>query len=235
MLGVRGDRRTRGARAAQRPSAATGLRRQPSPLSASGCSSSSPSARTSSPSAPESPRAPRPGQPDRARPRLPHRLRPGGWLYFHLAASAVAHALRTHPHPAVVVRDVLSYGHLALVAGLLLVSVGAVRTVHDPLRAPHSGAAGLLPVGAALILLTFPLHAPPDVRRRVRPYPLLLRTGAPRPPVPVAAPLVPAPRRAGPHHRAAPAGQRRRALADQYRPRNSAAGAASRQFGATST
>ncbi|MGX9890120.1 low temperature requirement protein A [Streptomyces sp. NPDC002276] len=77
------------------------------------------------------------------------------WLYFHLAASAVAHALRTHPTPAVVVRDVLSYGHLALVAGLLLVSVGAVRTVHDPLRAPHSGAAGLLPVGAALILLTF--------------------------------------------------------------------------------
>ncbi|MEV0742247.1 hypothetical protein AB0I51_41400 [Streptomyces sp. NPDC050549] len=26
--------------------------------------------------------------------------------------------------------------------------------MHDPLRAPHSGAAGLLPVGAALILLT---------------------------------------------------------------------------------
>jgi low temperature requirement protein LtrA len=77
------------------------------------------------------------------------------WLYFHLVASAVAHALRTHPTPAVVVRDVLSYGHLVLVAGLLLVSVGAVRTVHEPLRTPHSGAAGLLPVGAALILLTF--------------------------------------------------------------------------------
>ncbi|MEW1828803.1 low temperature requirement protein A [Streptomyces sp. NPDC088196] len=77
------------------------------------------------------------------------------WLYFHLVASAVAHALRTHPTPAIVVRDVLSYGHLVLVAGLLLVSVGAARTVHAPLRTPHSGAAGLLPVGAALILLTF--------------------------------------------------------------------------------
>ncbi|MFI7404504.1 low temperature requirement protein A [Streptomyces sp. NPDC049541] len=77
------------------------------------------------------------------------------WLYFHLVASAVAHALRTHPTPAVVVRDVLSYGHLVLVTGLLLVSVGAVRTVRDPLLIPHAAVAGLLPAGAALFLLTF--------------------------------------------------------------------------------
>jgi low temperature requirement protein LtrA len=77
------------------------------------------------------------------------------WLYFHLAASAVAHALRTHPTPAVVVRDVLSYGHLALVSGLLLVAVGADRIVADPTVTPHRLAAGLLPVGAALFTLTF--------------------------------------------------------------------------------
>ncbi|MFF0792274.1 low temperature requirement protein A [Streptomyces spiralis] len=77
------------------------------------------------------------------------------WLYFHLAASAVAHALRTHPTPSVVVRDVLSYGHLVLVAGLLLVSVGAQRAVEDPLSTVPGLAAGLLPGGAGLFMLTF--------------------------------------------------------------------------------
>ncbi|MCX3060165.1 low temperature requirement protein A [Streptomyces beihaiensis] len=77
------------------------------------------------------------------------------WLYFHLAASAIAHALRTHPTPAVVVRDVLSYGHLALVTGLLLAAVGADRIVADPMTVPHRMAAVLLPAGAALFTLTF--------------------------------------------------------------------------------
>ncbi|GAA2318875.1 low temperature requirement protein A [Streptomyces kunmingensis] len=77
------------------------------------------------------------------------------WLYFHLVASAVAHALRTHPTPAVVVRDVLSYGHLVLVSGLLLVSVGADLIVREPMAAPPSFAAALLPAGAALFMLTF--------------------------------------------------------------------------------
>ncbi|MFC8711104.1 low temperature requirement protein A [Streptomyces sp. NPDC057197] len=77
------------------------------------------------------------------------------WLYFHLAASAVAHALRAHPRPSVVVRDVLSYGHLALVSALLLVAVGAERIVAEPDATPHRLAAGLLPAGAALFTLTF--------------------------------------------------------------------------------
>ncbi|WP_405877978.1 low temperature requirement protein A [Streptomyces sp. NBC_01136] len=77
------------------------------------------------------------------------------WLYFHLAASAIAHALRTHPTPSIVVRDVLSYGHLVLVVGLLLVSVGAQRAVQHPLGEAHGIAAGLLPGGAALFTLTF--------------------------------------------------------------------------------
>ncbi|MFG3281885.1 low temperature requirement protein A [Streptomyces sp. NPDC048111] len=77
------------------------------------------------------------------------------WLYFHLVASAIAHALRTHPTPAIVVRDVLSYGHLVLVLGLLLVSVGADRIAVEPAQVPHRIAAALLPVGAALFTLTF--------------------------------------------------------------------------------
>ncbi|WP_217546795.1 low temperature requirement protein A [Streptomyces sp. GbtcB6] len=77
------------------------------------------------------------------------------WLYFHLVASAVAHALRTHPTPSVVVRDVLSYGHLVLVVGLLLVSVGATRTVRFPLHTPDALSAALLPSGAALFMLAF--------------------------------------------------------------------------------
>ncbi|MYW67486.1 low temperature requirement protein A [Streptomyces sp. SID8379] len=77
------------------------------------------------------------------------------WLYFHLVASAVAHALRTHPTPSIVVRDVLSYGHLVLVSGLLLVSVGADLIVAEPVAVPHAFAAALLPTGAALFILTF--------------------------------------------------------------------------------
>ncbi len=77
------------------------------------------------------------------------------WLYFHFAASAVEHALRTHRTQAVVVRDVLSYGHFALVVGLLLVAVGAARIVADPTAVPHSSSACLMPVGAGLFTLTF--------------------------------------------------------------------------------
>ncbi|GGL86051.1 low temperature requirement protein LtrA [Streptomyces fumigatiscleroticus] len=77
------------------------------------------------------------------------------WLYFHLVAAAVAHALRTHPTPSIVVRDVLSYGHLVLVSGLLLVSVGGDLIVTEPTAIPHAFAAVLLPAGAAVYMLTF--------------------------------------------------------------------------------
>ncbi|MFF4342366.1 low temperature requirement protein A [Kitasatospora sp. NPDC001540] len=77
------------------------------------------------------------------------------WLYFHLAAPAVEHAMRTHRTPATVVRDVLSYGHLVLVLGLLLVAVGTGNTVAHPTGVPHDPSAALLPIGAAIFALTF--------------------------------------------------------------------------------
>ncbi|MEV1008687.1 low temperature requirement protein A [Streptomyces sp. NPDC049881] len=78
------------------------------------------------------------------------------WLYFTFAASAVEHALRTHPVPALVVRDVLGYGHFALVTGAAVTAAGLSSTVADPTHVPHSAlAASLLPGGAALFTLTF--------------------------------------------------------------------------------
>ncbi|MGF1431500.1 low temperature requirement protein A [Kitasatospora sp. LaBMicrA B282] len=77
------------------------------------------------------------------------------WLYFHLAAPAVEHSLRTHHTPATVVRDVLGYGHLVLVTGLLLVAVGTGRTVAHPTDVSHDPTAALLPIGAAIFALTF--------------------------------------------------------------------------------
>jgi low temperature requirement protein LtrA len=77
------------------------------------------------------------------------------WLYFHLAAPAVEHSMRTHHTPGTVVRDVLSYGHLLLVTGLLLVAVGTARTVARPTGISHDLSTVLLPVGAAIFALTF--------------------------------------------------------------------------------
>ncbi|GAA2267540.1 MULTISPECIES: low temperature requirement protein A [Kitasatospora] len=77
------------------------------------------------------------------------------WLYFHYVAPAVEHALRTHRTQAVVVRDVLSYGHFILVVGLLLVAVGTSRIVSEPTAAPHTGIGALVPIGAGLFTLTF--------------------------------------------------------------------------------
>jgi low temperature requirement protein LtrA len=77
------------------------------------------------------------------------------WMYFNFAASAVEHSLRTHHIPALVVRDVLSYGHLALVLGLIMTAVGLGEALADPTATVHGMAAVLLPAGTALFTFTF--------------------------------------------------------------------------------
>jgi low temperature requirement protein LtrA len=77
------------------------------------------------------------------------------WMYFNFAASAVEHALCTHRVPALVVRDVLSYGHLALVLGLIMTAVGLGEALADPIATADGMAAVLLPAGTALFTFTF--------------------------------------------------------------------------------
>ncbi|WP_062983868.1 low temperature requirement protein A [Nocardia anaemiae] len=75
------------------------------------------------------------------------------WIYFHRSARLIEHALSTMPSPGLIVRDVLSYGHFALVTGLVAVAVGLGHSVADPGHTAHGVAAGLAPGGAALFML----------------------------------------------------------------------------------
>jgi low temperature requirement protein LtrA len=77
------------------------------------------------------------------------------WLYFNFGASAIEHALRTHKTQALVVRDVLSYGHFALLLGLLAAGVGAREVVAHPEVTSGAFTASLLPAGTAVFVLTF--------------------------------------------------------------------------------
>lgn len=77
------------------------------------------------------------------------------WMYFNFGASAIEHALRTHRTQALVVRDVLSYGHFTLLLGLLLAAVGARFAVGHPGTVAPAFTACLLPAGAAMYTLTF--------------------------------------------------------------------------------
>jgi low temperature requirement protein LtrA len=77
------------------------------------------------------------------------------WMYFNFGADAIEHALRTHRTQALVVRDVLSYGHFAFLLGLLLAAVGAREVVAHPTATPPAFTACLLPVGTGIFVLTF--------------------------------------------------------------------------------
>ncbi|MGF1430121.1 low temperature requirement protein A [Kitasatospora sp. LaBMicrA B282] len=77
------------------------------------------------------------------------------WLYFVHAGEAMRHAMATTDSRRDILRMVYSYGHLALVAGVLAVAVGFNETVARPGRALDGGTLGLLYGGCALFLLTF--------------------------------------------------------------------------------
>ncbi|MEV6768162.1 low temperature requirement protein A [Nocardia sp. NPDC051030] len=77
------------------------------------------------------------------------------WLYFAYGFAAVEHSLRTNQLRGVVVRDVLSYGHLLMVVGLVLVAVGARGMVAHPTEHAHGPTGYLLPMGATLFVSGF--------------------------------------------------------------------------------
>ncbi|MFE2323549.1 low temperature requirement protein A [Streptomyces sp. NPDC059385] len=77
------------------------------------------------------------------------------WVYFHLAASAVRHGLETAAVRADVARQVLSYGHLSLIASVIAVAVGMAEAVAHPGQRLPLGVAALLYGGCALYLATF--------------------------------------------------------------------------------
>ncbi|MFF5704395.1 low temperature requirement protein A [Streptomyces sp. NPDC012794] len=76
------------------------------------------------------------------------------WVYFHLAAGAVRHGLETAAVRADVARQVLSYGHLSLIASVIAVAVGMADRRPSRDAAPARFAA-LLHGGCVLFLATF--------------------------------------------------------------------------------
>lgn len=77
------------------------------------------------------------------------------WTYFDLAAGAIETALEHARVKIDVIRPVLSYGHLALVAGIVGVAAAIGEAVREPAAALHRDLAALLFGGAALYLATF--------------------------------------------------------------------------------
>ena len=77
------------------------------------------------------------------------------WAYFPYAMPAIEYALRTSVVQTKVVRDVFSYGHLALAAGVLLTAAGAAELVAAPTAVPHGLQSRLTGLGVALYIVAF--------------------------------------------------------------------------------
>ena len=77
------------------------------------------------------------------------------WVYFHFAADAIRHALVTAAVQTDIVREVLSYGHLAFISAIIAVADGTATVVAHPDRPLDTAAASLLFGGCALYLAAF--------------------------------------------------------------------------------
>jgi low temperature requirement protein LtrA len=77
------------------------------------------------------------------------------WSYFPYAMPAIEFSLRTSAVQTKVVRDVFSYGHLGLAAGVLLTAAGCGRLVAAPTAVPHGVRGHLTGLGVALYILAF--------------------------------------------------------------------------------
>ncbi|MBR7832852.1 low temperature requirement protein A [Actinospica durhamensis] len=77
------------------------------------------------------------------------------WAYFPMAMPAIEFAMRTTVIQTRIVRDVFSYGHLLLAAGVLLTAAGSSVLVAEPTRHPHGVTAYLAGLGVALYILAF--------------------------------------------------------------------------------
>lgn len=77
------------------------------------------------------------------------------WVYFQFAADAMRHALATAQVQLDITRLVLSYGHLAFIAAIILVAVGMHDSIAEPGHHLSAALAGLLFGGTALYLASF--------------------------------------------------------------------------------
>lgn len=77
------------------------------------------------------------------------------WAYFPYAMPAIEFALRTSVIQTKVVRDVFSYGHLALSAGVLLTAAGAAGLVASPTTVPHGVGCYLTGLGVSVYIGAF--------------------------------------------------------------------------------
>ena len=77
------------------------------------------------------------------------------WVYFHFAADAMRHAMATAKVQLDITRLVLSYGHLAFIAAVILVAVGLRESIVTPSEHLQWAVAGLLVGGVALYLASF--------------------------------------------------------------------------------
>lgn len=77
------------------------------------------------------------------------------WAYFPYAMPAIEYSLRTSVVQTKVVRDVFSFGHLALAAGVLLTAAGSAELVAAPTAVPHGLTARFTGLGVALYIIAF--------------------------------------------------------------------------------
>jgi len=77
------------------------------------------------------------------------------WVYFAFAVNAFRHAVATAEVQTDIIRQVLAYGHLLLIAAIIAVAVGLAEVVVEPARQLAPGVAALLFGGCALYLGTF--------------------------------------------------------------------------------
>ncbi|MCG7210118.1 low temperature requirement protein A [Streptomyces arenae] len=77
------------------------------------------------------------------------------WVYFAFTADGIRHALRNAEVTIDVIRTVLAYGHLAFVAGIIVISTAIGEIIPQPLAHLHTATAALLFGGTALYLATF--------------------------------------------------------------------------------
>lgn len=77
------------------------------------------------------------------------------WVYFAYSPDVIRGELETRSARIEIIRPVLSYGHLALVSGIVAFAAAVGRVVADPLEPLPRDTASLLFGGAALYLGTF--------------------------------------------------------------------------------
>ncbi|WP_328320143.1 low temperature requirement protein A [Kribbella sp. NBC_00382] len=77
------------------------------------------------------------------------------WVYFAFSATAIHQAIESSTVRIDIIRPVLSYGHLMLIAGIIGVAAAIGTAVRDPAEPLHLDAAALLLAGTCIYLGAF--------------------------------------------------------------------------------